>query len=53
MEGLRAIYTAAGVAKDAVERADFILKAYGAASMAAHVKIGGIAGLLTFSGAGG
>lgn len=50
-DALRAIYTTAGVAKDTVESADFILKAYGAASMVAHAKIGGIAGLITFTGA--
>lgn len=47
---LKAIYTTAGVAKDTVERADFILKAYGAASLVVHAKVGGIAGLLTFAG---
>lgn len=50
-DALRAIYTTAGVAKDTVESAEFILKAYGAASMIINAKIGGIAGFLTFSGA--
>ncbi|PCD02663.1 hypothetical protein COC42_14835 [Sphingomonas spermidinifaciens] len=45
--GLKGIYERVGFAKDAVERADFILKAYGAASLYVHSH-GGIAGLLTF-----
>lgn len=49
-EGLTKIYRKAGVAKEATDRADFLLKAYGAASLYAHANAGGIAGLLTFSG---
>lgn len=50
-EGIKAIYASAGVAKDATDRADFLLKAYGAASMYANANTGGVAGLLTFGGA--
>lgn len=49
-DGLRTIYAKAGVAKDAVDRADFILRAYGAASLVAHAKAGGVVPLLTFGG---
>ncbi|SFK71871.1 hypothetical protein [Caulobacter sp. UNC279MFTsu5.1] len=44
---LKSIYRSAGVTKDVVERGDFLLKAYGAASLFVHSHHG-IAGLLTF-----
>ncbi|WP_133365034.1 hypothetical protein [Qipengyuania sediminis] len=49
-EGLKRIYDIAGVAKETTDRADFLLKAYGAASLYAHANAGGVAGLLTFGG---
>lgn len=49
-EGIQKIYSSVGVAKDVYERGDFILRAYGAASIVANAKSGGIMGLLTFSG---
>lgn len=49
-EGLKSIYNHIGVAKDAVEKADFLLKAYGAAALYTNANVGGIAGLLTFEG---
>lgn len=49
-EGLQDIYSKVGVAKEATDKADFLLKAYGAASLYAHANAGGIVGLLTFGG---
>ncbi|MBI1402710.1 MAG: hypothetical protein GC147_05815 [Porphyrobacter sp.] len=49
-EGLKSIYQKAGFAKDAVERTDFIIRAYGAASIYMNAHSGGVTGLLTFSG---
>lgn len=47
-EGVKKIYEKVGVVKEATEHADFLLKAYGAASLYANANAGGIAGLLTF-----
>jgi hypothetical protein len=47
-EGLSKIYEKAGVAKDATETADFLLRAYGAAALYTNGNAGGVAGLLTF-----
>jgi len=52
-QGLRKIYSTAGVAKEVFESGDFILKAYGAASMVINAKVAGIAGVLTFTNATG
>jgi hypothetical protein len=46
--GIRVIYEKVGMAKDITENADFMLKAYGAASVIMHVAKNGINGLLTF-----
>lgn len=50
LEKLKKIYAGLGVAKEAVDRGDFILRAYGAATLIAHAKTGVVAGLLTYGG---
>lgn len=47
---LKSIYAKAGTAKEVVDTADFILKAYGTAAIYLNASSGGINGLLTFGG---
>lgn len=47
---IKRIYSGIGATNEFVNRTDFMIKAYGAASMVLNVKSGGVIGLLTFAG---